>query len=240
MERFYREWTSAEGFIKTDIAVRETDLAILTDKPFEKVWFRQKIIDLRRDIQDYAAKDKRFLSALLPIAVESGAPDIIKQMAGAAKAANVGPMAAVAGAVAQLLAADLLSAGCEQVIIENGGDVFLTKQKKDRLVGIFAGKSKFSGKLRLLVAPDQTPCGICTSSATFGHSLSFGKADSAVIKAKDAALADAVATAACNLVKTSADLEKAVKFARGIPGISGALIILDDKFASGGEIEIKG
>ena len=239
MERFYRQWVKTDDFIKTHISIEQTDLDIFTDKPLNRIWLRERILSYRQDIQTYITKDKRFLTAIKPITTELNAPNIIKQMTQASKVANVGPMAAVAGAIAQLLCEDLLSKGCTEVIIENGGDISMSKQKKNRLVAVFAGGSKFSGKFTLLIKPTQTPCGICTSSATLGHSLSLGNADSVVILAKEAALADAVATATCNLVKSRHDFNKAVEFARNILGVFGVLIILGNSFVSWGGIEIK-
>ena len=238
MTHFYRQWVKAGDLIKTHITVEETDLQILADKPLNRTWLKQRILSYRRDIQVYITKEKRFLTSLKPIAIELNAPLIIRQMAQASKLANVGPMAAVAGSIAQLLAKDLKTLGCREVIIENGGDIFLTRQKRARKILIFAGDSKFSGKLTLLVKPSKTPCGICTSSATFGHSLSFGNADSVVILAKDAALADAVATATCNLIKSNNDLKGGIKFAKKFLGVFGVVIILGEDFASWGKIEI--
>jgi hypothetical protein len=236
--RFYRQWVKTDDFIKTHISVGETDLEIFTDKPLEKAWLKKRILSYRYDIQAYIAKDKRFLLSLKPMTVELNAPLIIKQMVRAVNLANVGPMAAVAGSIAQLLAEDLKNRGYSEVIVENGGDVFLSKQRRNRLIAIFAGDSKFSGSLTLLIKPTQTPCGICTSSATIGDSLSFGNADSAVILAKEAALADAVATATCNLVKSRDDLKRGIDFARKIFGVFGVLIILGDNLASWGKMEI--
>jgi len=68
--------------------------------------------------------------------------------------------------------------------------------------------------------------------------LSLGKADAVVIKGMPAALADAVATGAGNLVKTGQDLMKAVDYAKNIPGISGIIIIKHEKMAVWGEMEI--
>jgi ApbE superfamily uncharacterized protein (UPF0280 family) len=238
-KRIYRHWVKVDDFIKTHITIEETDLLILSRNHPDLKLIKQRIYSLRQDIKDYITKDGRFAVSLKPIAVELNAPPIIKLMAKAGKACNVGPMAAVAGGIAQLLAEDLKNHGYSELIIENGGDIFLTKQKKDRVIAVFAGESNFSGRLNLLLKPADTPCGICTSSATFGHSLSFGNADSVVILAKDAALADAVATATCNLVKSKKDLKKGINFARSILGVFGAAIILDNNLATWGKIVIK-
>jgi len=237
--RFYRKWVNIDDLIMAHLSIQETDLLILTDRPLNKRWLKGRVLSYRRDLQNYIARDRRFLTALKPIAIELNAPDIIKVMANAARITNVGPMAAVAGAIAQLLGYDLLNKGYKQVIIENGGDIFLSKQTKERVVSIFAGNSKFSGKLNLLIKADNTPCGICTSSATFGHSLSFGNADCVVILARDAALADATATAVCNLIKSRDNLKKGIKFARNISGVFAALIVIDDYLSLWGDVKIK-
>ena len=237
--RFYRKWAKAADLLKTHICVEETDLHILTNKSIDKKWFKKQILAYRQDIQNYISRDKSFFTTIKPISIELTARDIVKEMAKAARLVNVGPMAAVAGAIAQRLAEDLLARGCSQVIIENGGDIFLTKQNRGRLIGVFTGDSKFSGRLSLLIRKEQTPCGICTSSATFGHSLNFGLADSAVVLAKNGAVADAVATAVCNMVKSEKDFSKTVAFAKNVPGVFGILIILGKRLVSWGKIQIK-
>ena len=220
----------------TRIAVKETDLQILSDRPIGRDFLDARINLYRRQIEDYISKDKRFLTALKPIEIELNASLIVKEMSKAAKKVNVGPMAAVAGALAQFLGRDLLKKGYKEVIIENGGDIFL-KIHRTRSIGIYAGRSGLWRGLSLKIKPQDTPLGICTSSCTLGHSLSFGCADSVVILAKNASLADAVATAACNRVKSKRDLPLAMDFIRCISGIYGAVIIFRNKLASWGRIE---
>ncbi len=235
--RFYRELTCSKRLYQEKVCVKETDLQIFTDKPLDKEFVKERVNLYRSQIEGYIAKDRRFLTSLKPIAVELNAPEIVRDMARSAKKAQVGPMAAVAGAIAKFLGRDLLRRGFKDVIIENGGDIFL-KATRILKVGIYAGDSKLSNKLRLKIKPENTPLGICTSSGTVGHSLSFGCADSVVILAKDASLADAVATAAGNRVNSKEDLPSALNFARSLRGILGALIILGDTFVVGGKVEL--
>jgi ApbE superfamily uncharacterized protein (UPF0280 family) len=152
------------------------------------------------------------------------------------KKANVGPMAGIAGAIAEFLGKDLLKKGYRDVIIENGGDIFL-KTTKTRAIAIYTGRSKLFNNLRLKIKPQDTPMGICTSSGTIGHSLSFGCADSVIILSKSTTLADAVATATGNLVKTRQDLKMALGFARSIRGVLGIVIIIKDNLISWGRVE---
>jgi len=234
--RFYRDWVEEKDLYLTRVAVKETDLQILTDKPIDEDFVKARVNTYRRGIEGYIAKDRRFLTSLKPIEIELTAPLIVKKMSAAAKLANVGPMAAVAGAVAEFLGRDLLRRGYKDVIIENGGDIFL-KTTKTCVIGIYTGRSKLWNKLKLKIKPQDTPIGICTSSGTLGHSLSFGCADCVVILSKNTSLADAIATATANRVKSPKDLQKAVDFAKSIKGTSGVIIIIKDHLISWGKVE---
>jgi hypothetical protein len=155
----------------------------------------------------------------------------------AAEKVNVGPMAAVAGAFAEFVGKDLLKFSSE-IIIENGGDIFL-KTAKTRLVGVYAGEnSPLTGKIALKIEPADTPLGICTSSGTVGHSLSFGKSDAVVVLSPSAALADAAATAIGNIVKAETDIEIALEFARGVSGLVGVAVIINDKMGVWGKVNL--
>jgi len=235
-KRFYRRWIKAPDLYRSFIAVEETDIDILTDIFLDKLFLKEKLLFYRDQIKDYISKDRRFLTSLKPLVVAKEAPPIVKDMAKKAQIAGVGPMATVAGAIAQYLGKSILRKGANEVIIENGGDIFLNI-KKPRLVGIYAGNSKFSGKIFLKIRPESKIYGICTSSATVSHSLSFGNADAVTILAEDAILADALATACCNRIKDENDFEPTIDFAKKIKGIQGIVIILKDKLASWGNIE---
>lgn len=234
--RFYRDWVSPKGLLFSYVTYKETDLQILTDKPLDKKFVQERIRLYRWDIENYITKDRRFLTALKPIEVELTAPTIVKEMSEAAKLADVGPMAAVAGAIAQFLGKDLLKIGYKDVIIENGGDIFLAS-RKSRIVKIYTGLPKIWKSLSIKICPRNMPIGICTSSGTLGHSLSFGSADSVVILAKNAAVADAVATATTNRVQAKENLSGALNFARAIKGTKGAIIILKNNLVSWGEVK---
>ena len=237
-KRFYRDWVYPGALHEARLCVQETDLHILCDRPIDAAFCRERIKLYRGQIEEYINhKEPLFLTSLAPIPVEAGAPRIVREMAGQCRKAGVGPMAAVAGAIAQFLGGDLLRKGFRTVIIENGGDIFLKTERKTA-VGIYAGRSRFSRALALSFEPGQTPLGVCTSSGTVGHSLSFGSADSVTIVARSALLADACATAVANRVKTGKDLEGAVEFARTVRGVRGVLIIFRDTLASWGAIEL--
>lgn len=124
-----------------------------------------------------------------------------------------------------------------ELIVENGGDIFLKSLEK-RVVGVYAGESPFTGKIALQIEPTETPLGICTSSGTVGHSLSLGKADAVTVLSPSVVLADAAATAIANLVKEPGDIPGALKFAEGVRGLNGAVLIKGDKLGLRGEAKV--
>ena len=234
--RFYRNWVNTDKLYTTHVITKETDLHIFTDKKLDQEFVKEKIRSLRWDIESYIDRDRRFLSSLKPIEVEFSAPGIVKRMSEAANISGVGPMAAVAGAIVEFLGKALLKKSCKDVIIENGGDLFI-KSRRNLSVGIYAGTSKFSKTLNIHVKAKDTPLGICTSSGTIGHSLSFGCADSVVIVSKSAILADAAVTATANRINSKKDLQRAVDFARSLKGVLGILIIIENNLIASGRIE---
>lgn len=235
-ERSYRRWVESDDLISFEVKERETDIYVLADKVL-KEQAREAVLSYRADIEGYAVSHPEFYESLEPVRVGDDAPKIVKSMADAAGKSGVGPMAAVAGAVAEFVGRDLLSF-TNQVIIENGGDIFLKTSRK-RIMGVYAGEgSPFTGKLAVEIPPAENGLGVCTSSGTVSHSLSFGNADMALIIADDALLADAMATATGNAVKSVYDIEKGINFAKSIAGVKGVLIIVGDKLGTWGEIKL--
>ena len=134
------------------------------------------------------------------------------------------------------MANDLLKLS-QNVIIENGGDIYLKTQEEVR-VGVFAGNSPLTYKIGLLLKPEQMPLGVCTSSGTVGHSLSFGKADAVCVLSKSSTMADAAATAIGNMVKGKGDIRTALEKGIKIEGVLGVLIVIGEHFGVIGDIEL--
>ena len=231
-ERFYREFMGAGRFASCRAAVAESDLwigwapsaagqgAAAREAAAEVERFAAgELARVRGDIEGYAAAHAGFLDSLEPLADDPAAPPVVAAMLRAALAAGVGPMAAVAGAVAEAVGRAVRDAfAFPETVVENGGDLWIDV-RSPLLVAVYAGRSSLSGTFAVTVAPELCPCGLACSSATVGPSLSFGNADAALVLCRDAAAADAWATALGNRVKLSADLEPAV---RGLVARSGA------------------
>jgi len=233
--RAYRHWIKGKDLISFSALVKETDLYIRASTNLQRKALKL-VLKYRNILERYIKQHPTFQTCLEPFSVEEEAPHMVKSMAESAAKVGVGPMASVAGAIAESVGNELL-AFSKEIIVENGGDIYLRSLKK-RLIGIYAGKSPLTGKIGLEINEDDTPLGICTSSGTVGHSLSYGKADAVIALSKSAALADAAATAIGNLIEQPGDIPDGIEFAKGIDGLLGVVIIENDKIGLWGEVKI--
>lgn len=233
--RFYRrfELTDTVAFA---VSLAESDLFIRADRDLSEP-ARFALSDVRAQLERYIRDNPYFSRSLAPVPTDPTAPAVVRAMIAGGQRAGVGPMAAVAGAISEAVGSRLARES-SQVIVENGGDLFLTL-KGDLAVGLYAGRSPLSGKVGFLIHAGHTPCGLCTSSGTVGHSLSHGSADAVTVLARDAALADAAATAVGNRVSKAGDVGPAVDFAMGIEGVLGVCVVRKDKLGICGDLELQ-
>jgi len=233
--RIYRTHMARAGLVGFRVVVKETDLWVLAARDFTPE-VRETVLQERRQLESFIAAHPGFLEALAPWPEDPFAPPLAREMIAAAARVGVGPMAAVAGALAQQVGR-ALSSRSEEVIVENGGDIYI-QVKQPATIALFAGKSPLSGKVGLKIDPAWGPLGVCTSSGTVGHSLSFGKADAACVLAADAALADAAATALGNRVPDAGAIPLALEWAGTVPDILGAVVIVGEKLGAWGRVEL--
>jgi uncharacterized protein len=234
-ERSYRNRILNNNLTTFNVTVRESDIFVRADYDLKEITL-SAIHKYRSYLNAYIDSHPEFLTSLRPVQFDDFAPPVIRDMIIAGRKADVGPMAAVAGAIAEYVGKDLLQYS-KNVILENGGDIFIASQH-DIHVGILAGNSPLSDKLSIIIHREEMPMGICTSSGTVGHSLSFGKADAVCVKAKSVALADATATAIGNLVKSQRDISRALEIGMKIDEIIGIIVIIEDQFGAIGDIEL--
>lgn len=234
-KRKYRERVQRKNLSSFQVIVKETDIAVQATSPLDHI-ARESVLKYRRQIEVFIRQHPDFAVSLSPWGLDAPAPGIVTDMARAGRLAGIGPMAAVAGAIAEFVGNDLLCHS-DEVVIENGGDVFL-KVNSPATVGIFAGRSPFNMKIGIRFTAIDEPFSICTSSGTIGHSLSFGTADAACAVSRSGTLADAAATAMGNMVKEKGDVAAAIDFGKRIEGVIGIVVIKDDNIGFWGDIKI--
>lgn len=239
-QRTYRGLVDRAELVATQVRLRETDLQILADRDVTRP-AGELVAGCRLQLERYIEHHANFAASLTPLPDDELAPPIVRRMLAAAEQSGVGPMAAVAGAVAEYVGNGLVAAGCKEVIVENGGDIFLLRSRPCT-IAVFAGRSPLSNRLGLRLSARQQPLGVCTSSGTIGHSLSLGRADSVTVVADSAAIADAAATRLGNEAGTSSDphemVGRVLAAADRLPAIDGVLVICGDVMGAVGAIEL--
>lgn len=231
MRRWYRSWIGQRRLRTFQVVVGETDLLVRAREDLSREAL-EAAFEARSQLLAYLRRHPEFGLSLRPLPVDPLAPWVVRQMAWGAARAGVGPMAAVAGAIAEFVGRRLAERSPE-VMVENGGDCFL-QLEAEAVVGIYAGRSRWSHRVGLRLPPGRW--GVCTSSGTVGHSLSLGRADAACVLADTAALADAAATAVGNLVRDG--LDEALRCASRIPGVRGVVVIQGSRLGSWGQVEL--
>lgn len=224
--------------LKVRRVIGESSVMVKTDLYQAAESAFQTILENRKALQKYIEAYPEFLLALDPITVSQPAPEIVLRMSSAAEEAEVGPMAAVAGALADLATEAMIAQGAEIAVVENGGEISVRSDARLD-VAINSGESPLSGRFGFRILPRDLPLGLATSSGTVGHALSFGFADSATVIANNAALADAAATAVCNAVKgddSDDSIRKGLEVAQQIKGVRGALIVRGDHVGTIGQL----
>ncbi len=236
----YRSLMRRSGLVAFQVRHLETDLYVQAPRDLSRQ-VSSWVVEARRAIEAYGAAHPGFFAAKHPLPEDPLTHQVVRSMLHAAALSGVGPMAAVAGAIAQLVCERIVELTGGESVVENGGDVSMYL-KSEMVAGIWAGKaSPFSGRVGIRLRPASGAgsfMAICTSSGTIGHSLSLGRADAAVAVADDAALADAAATGAGNLVRSRSDIARGLDYMSAISGITGGVIIKADQIGAIGEIEL--
>lgn len=233
--RTYRSLVSEGRLTSFRVVVKETDLFVRVERPLETET-RDLVIGCRNSIERYIEGHPEFVRSLTPLPQDDSAPLIVKKMIAAGREAGVGPMASVAGAIAEHVGQELTRLS-RDVIVENGGDIFI-RTGFPLVAAILAGRSPLSNKIGVRIDSPDHAMGVCTSSGTVGHSLSFGRADAAVVISESVALADAAATAIGNRVADRRDVERAIDLGKEIRGVRGIVVIVGDNIGFWGGVEL--
>jgi len=233
--RTYRHLHQKKGLISFNVTVKETNLNIQAETDLTDMALKH-VLDYRNQIETYIQFHLEFATSLVPVKNLFPVPAIITDMLEAGRMAQVGPMAAVAGAVAQFCGTAMLSY-TREVIVENGGDIFV-KSDSETVFSIYAKNSPFSMTTGIRIEKRDKPYGLCTSSGTFGHSKSFGKTDATTILSDSCSLADAVATMVGNRVQTGRDIKDAIEAGKSVPGVQGIVIIIGENIGLWGDLKL--
>ncbi|MBN1181237.1 MAG: UPF0280 family protein [Bacteroidales bacterium] len=243
MDRVYRKRMSLDDFDHIRVQYLDTDVWIgvpLKSKLNDiDNYAYDTIRSIRTQLDNYIRDFPDFQKSHEPVKTGLTEIEVVNKMIFSANRAGVGPMAAVAGAMAESLGRSIMkNYQLEEIIVENGGDIFL-QVHREMNVSVYAGGSPLSDLVGILIPEHSGPLGICTSSASVGHSFSYGKADAVMVVASDCALSDAYATSICNKIKNECDIALILEEIKQTKDIISCLIIMNDKMGIMGKFEMK-
>jgi len=226
--------TECAGLFKRAFEQGESVCTLISDREDAIEAAASSIKFHRRKLEKFVQERPLFLYSLQPVHIEAG-PEVVRLMAGVARRADVGPMAAVAGVLADLAVEAMVVEGAEVAVVEDGGEVSLVSDRPVD-VALSAGDSPLSKRVGFRL--HQFPAGVATSSGLYSHALSFGEAEAVTVFAENAGLADAAATAVGNLVKGDqrASIKLGVERALSIEGVRGVFIVYRGLVGVGGEV----
>lgn len=233
-ERVYRGQITSK--FKIEVSFKESDLLICSDKEIPQDSAKDVLAKYYKQIEKYIERNPAFAVSFSPLKEDKNAPAIVKSMVEASGLAGIGPFSCVAGAVARFTGEELLRL-CDEIIVENGGDIFC-KINEDKHLGVYLGGDFGIENITLNVRKRDCAFGIASSSSKIGHSLNFGKADLVTVIAKDAVTADSFATSLSNKIKKREDIDKILKEAESISVIEGLLAAFEGNIFLWGDIEV--
>lgn len=235
-ERLYRNCLAPANLVRLEVKIRESDLLIFAEGDLRKLAY-EALADARRQIERHIEHDAEFSRTLAPYAVREDSAGIVREMACSSRKWGVGPMAAVAGAIAEHVGRALL-AESRSVIVENGGDVFVSLPRK-MVLRLYAGEeSPFSDRVLLEIPESHDGLGVCTSSAVVGHSLSLGCADAVTAIADSASLADSAATAIANRISCPQDVDCVIDEVSKTGRLRGLVVAAGNRMGLWGDVRI--
>lgn len=239
--RSYRS-TAARPDEKTFQAViEESDLWITCGKAYFDASgglpgrVMERLREVRSVIKAWLRLEPDFGPSLVPVPAPENAPEIIRSMARGGERWQVGPMAAVAGAVAQEVARAFMDESPD-FLVENGGDIFMASTRERTVALLPDPENSASIGIRLNAA--LFPLAVCSSSSTIGHSLSFGRGELVTVISADASLADAAATSLCNRLKGPKDMERIIREAEKDPDVIGLFASCQGHIGLWGDVEL--
>ncbi|MBD3370480.1 UPF0280 family protein [Candidatus Fermentibacteria bacterium] len=234
-DRFYRDWTTDESLVRFGVRIRQSDLSVAADYDLSEMAIRA-LSKARREVEEYSEENPTFATSLGPVPWGDDPPEVVRSMLIAADRWDMGPMAAVAGALAESVGRFLLRYS-DTVVVENGGDVF-ARGDRPLSISLYPGEdSPFSHSLMVEVDAREV-VGICSSSAVVGPSLSLGCADLVTAVARCSADADAAATAIANRIKGPGDVGPVLEEERRSSGLLGLVACCGSKMGLWGELKL--
>ena len=234
-ERTYRRVSRPQDLVCYEVVRKETDLFCCTSVDLE-AFIEGRVLFYRNQLESYIRERPEFFKSLRPVPPDPLAPKIVKEMVEASAALGVGPMACVAGAVAEFIGRDI-DPRSDEYIIENGGDIFL-RTRRERIVLVYAEGFSLQREDRPEIEGRGSGVRHMHLVRDRGSLVSFGRADAVCVIGRSSLFADGLATRLGNIVHKEEDIAAALEEGSTFPGVTAVLIILGKKLGAWGDVDL--
>lgn len=193
--------------IHKHFVIKESDVTVISESELFIKIAKETLLRERLIIEETIRKYPEFQKSFDPYFTKDP-PEVIKRMEDAAEICDVGPMAAVAGVLADLMSENMKKNAAKIAVVENGGEI-MVNSLEDINIALYSMTTALKAQIGFVFKGEDEKIGIGTSSGTFGHGISLGKADTVTVFAIDAGIGDAAATRVANEVNGE-DIEKSI------------------------------
>lgn len=190
---------------------------------------RAAALSFWEQLHAYTLRNPEIRTSKRPIEVDEQAPEIVREMVGAAARAGVGPMFSFQGAVTDHVGR-FLARDMDEVTVSCGGDYFILARKRQKLT---IHTKPDGGGIAIVVQPSKRGVGIATSLGR-GAALLDGLA----VLAESCMLADAAAAGVQAILPKPDGFRLALVYLRKVPGVVGGVVVRGDRIGVAGGVEI--
>jgi ApbE superfamily uncharacterized protein (UPF0280 family) len=215
-----------------DIQVQDMTLHITAPEDFAEE-SRAAALGFWEQLQSYVLRDPEFQASKRPLSeIAEDAPEIVKEMTGAASAAGVGPMFTFRGAVVDQVGR-FLGEQLQEVTVACDGDYFLKARKRMKL----AVKRRGGAPITISIPPTREGVGVST---TLGRGRGGGGPDGLAVIAQSCMAADAAAAGVQALLPKPDGFGMSLHYLRRVPGVRGGVVVVGDRIGVAGGVEFAG
>jgi uncharacterized protein len=214
-----------------EIQVQDLTLRITAPEDFAEE-ARASALSFWEQLQSYGARDPDFRSSKRALTrVATDAPPIVQEVVSAASAAGVGPMFSFRGAVVDSVGR-FLGGQAGDVTVACDGDYYLKAKKRMKV----AVKRRGGDPLTIVLAASR---GIGLST-TLGRGKGGAGPDGLAVIAQSCMLADAAAAGVQACLRKPDGFGMALHYLQRVPGVTGGVVVVDDRIGVAGGVEIAG
>jgi uncharacterized protein len=213
-----------------DIQVQDLTLHITAPEDYAEE-SRAAALSFWEQLQSYALRYPAFRQSKRPLdTITADAPDIVREMAEAARRAGVGPMFTFRGAVVDQVGR-FLAEQLNELTVACDGDYYIRSRKRMKL----AVRRRGGEPITVVLKPNAAGLGVST---TLGRGKGGGGPDGLAVIADSCMMADAAAAGVQAVLGKPDGFGMALHYLQQVPAVMGGVIVVGDRIGVSGGVEI--